>query len=65
MSPSLQVLTRALVLITVLVLLTYNLIATVNKSKNDSVGDVIISMIKDKPLIVFLAGFTYGHLMWY
>jgi ABC-type amino acid transport system permease subunit len=65
MNPSLQVLTRALVLITVLILLSYNLVAAINKSKNDSVGDVIISIIRDKPLLVFLAGFTYGHLMWY
>lgn len=56
--------TIMIILIAVLILFFYNIIASFNKTKDDTLGEVICKIIIDHPILVFLAGFIQGHLFW-
>jgi hypothetical protein len=56
--------TILVILFSVLILFFYNIVASLNKTKDDTLGDVICRVIIEHPILVFMAGFIQGHLFW-
>lgn len=45
-------------------LFAYEFIALGNKSKGDTISEIVWTVTKDYPLVPFLTGFLCGHFFW-
>lgn len=57
-------LTAALLGAVLAVLVAYNLVAALDQRPGDTLGEVIVDLVHDHPILVFLVGFLCGHLFW-
>lgn len=46
------------------ILLIYNFIMEMNKTANDTIGDVVARVASEQPLIVLTWGILIGHIFW-
>lgn len=63
--PSSSQLTLWVLLIIIIILAGWNMFAILDKSPDDTLGEVASKLIRDHPTIMFIAGVVCGHLFWY